>query len=194
LCPLNATAAGQVMGLFRRKKAKTGSLSLAGSHHDRACSPNPSGGHMDGPFTPPDGRYDYTYKLHLAGGHIGGTDGDRQSTILGLRPGQTLELVREPHNRHDKNAVAVYAADKQVGYVPGFKAEMTARYLDQQRTVDARVVALTDYVPASKAEQISYYLSRGCDDEARAALAWCDNSARPWCDLFGVLMWLGFRR
>ena len=103
---------------------------------------------------PPDADYDYTYKLHLAGGHVGGEYGDRQLAILALRPGQTLELVREPRNRHDKNAVAIYASGKQLGYVPAFKAEMTARYLDQGRTVDARVVEVTGYVPASKAEEV----------------------------------------
>lgn len=158
------------MGLFRRKKAKVEPL-------------------------PPDSDYDYTYKLHLAGGHIGGEYGDRQMAIASLQPGQTLDLVREPHNRHDKNAVAVCAGGKQLGYVPAFKAEMTARYLDQGRTVEARVVEITGYVPASKAEEVSNYLSHGRVDDARAALAWYDDHGDSrWRDLFGVLMWLGFKR
>ncbi len=57
-----------------------------------------------------DSDYDCTYQMYLAGGSIGGVYGERQCAIAGVRRGQTLDLVREPHNRHDPNAVAVTLA------------------------------------------------------------------------------------
>lgn len=40
-------------------------------------------------------------------------------------------LVREPKNRHDKNAVAVYCRGRKVGYVSATKAAAIAPLLDQ---------------------------------------------------------------
>lgn len=128
------------MGLFRRKRTKVE------------------------PWKPPEAGYDYHYELRLAGGGIGGPDGDRQMAIMLLDVGQPLDLVREPRNRHDPNAVAVYADGEKLGYVPAFKAEMTAGFLDKGRTVEARVLALE----------------------------WYEDSRER--DLRGVLMWLGFKR
>jgi hypothetical protein len=115
---------------------------------------------------PPDTDYEYTYELQIAGVSIGGEYGDRQLAIssVGLSRGCPLDLVREPQNRHDRNAVAVYARGQQLGYVPAFKSEMTAEYLDKVRAVDARVLQIT---------------------------CWEDRRGR---DLLGVLMWLGFKR
>lgn len=38
-------------------------------------------------------------------------------TSIKLTPGLSLKLVKEPDNQFDKNAIAVYAQDKKIGYV-----------------------------------------------------------------------------
>jgi hypothetical protein len=47
-------------------------------------------------------------------------------------PGTPVRLVREPANRHDPNAIAIYAANgrSKSGYVPAFRAKRLARLLD----------------------------------------------------------------
>jgi hypothetical protein len=42
-----------------------------------------------------------------------------------MRPGQQLAVVREPTNKYDPNAVAVYIFNQQLGHFPrGFAAEL----------------------------------------------------------------------
>lgn len=67
-----------------------------------------------------------------------GYDRDELFTIAGrkfynngitLLPGMELELVREPDNEHDRDAIAVYAKGEKVGYVansPNTKYELTS--------------------------------------------------------------------
>ena len=38
--------------------------------------------------------------------------------VAGLRVPQPLDLLREPDNRHDRRAIAVYAEGEKVGYLP----------------------------------------------------------------------------
>lgn len=48
---------------------------------------------------------------------------NRRSELMLLTPGDRLELVPEPHNRHDPRAVAVFSPNGvQVGYVTAEKA------------------------------------------------------------------------
>lgn len=59
-----------------------------------------------------------------------------------LRPGQPLHLVREPYNRHDPRAVAVYWRETKLGYVPRTENTAVAQLLDRGQTLEARIVAL----------------------------------------------------
>lgn len=45
--------------------------------------------------------------------------------------GATYLLVREPHNPHDENAIAVYGRDRKVGYVSAGRAKQLAPLLDR---------------------------------------------------------------
>lgn len=47
-------------------------------------------------------------------------------------PGSPVKLVREPDNKHDPNAIAIYAegARNKAGYVPASRAKALARLLD----------------------------------------------------------------
>lgn len=56
-----------------------------------------------------------------------------RETIAKLRKGEELVLVREPSNPHDRNAVAVHAADgTKLGYVPRVDAPAVAKVLDRE--------------------------------------------------------------
>ena len=45
--------------------------------------------------------------------------------IARMRAGQQLMVVREPTNKHDPNAIAVYIFNQQLGHLPrGFAAEI----------------------------------------------------------------------
>jgi hypothetical protein len=50
---------------------------------------------------------------------------------------EEVRLVREPHNKHDKNAVAVYDGAFHLGYVPAVDAPAVGRALMEGRRVRA---------------------------------------------------------
>lgn len=47
-----------------------------------------------------------------------------------LKPGTALVLVREPANKFDKNAIAVYADGEKIGYIPKNKNILLAAAID----------------------------------------------------------------
>jgi hypothetical protein len=65
----------------------------------------------------------------VAGESFRNDDGtDRQAIIAGIRAGEPLELIAEPDNPHDENAIKVLREDgKQIGYV---KRSLAARLVD----------------------------------------------------------------
>lgn len=75
-------------------------------------------------------------KTYIAGApyHEGARD-----AIAKLRTADELVLVREPSNPHDRNAVAVHAADgTKLGYVPRVDAGAVAKVLDRELTCSCR--------------------------------------------------------
>ena len=59
-----------------------------------------------------------------------------------LETGMPLHLNREPHNRHDKNAVEVWTGDAKLGYVPRSDNKTIANLMDEGSEVQAVVVEL----------------------------------------------------
>ena len=57
-----------------------------------------------------------------------------------LKSGDTLDLVREPDNPHDANAVRVEWQGRKLGYVPRASNAALAWAMDGGETVTARVV------------------------------------------------------
>lgn len=51
--------------------------------------------------------------------------------LPGIEAGSLVTLKREPDNRYDKNAVAVYIGGKHVGYIPKAENAELARMIDQ---------------------------------------------------------------
>lgn len=56
-----------------------------------------------------------------------------------IRPGDVLDLVREPGNPHDRNAVRVEWRTFKLGYVPRAENSDIARQLDHGTPLRARV-------------------------------------------------------
>lgn len=57
--------------------------------------------------------------------------------------GAPLELVREPNNSHDRDAVAVYFQEDKLGYVPRGENSAVAQMLDRGERLSAAISRLT---------------------------------------------------
>jgi hypothetical protein len=62
-----------------------------------------------------------------------------------LRLGDALELVREPDNPHDRNAVRVDWRGRKLGYVPRAENEALAWAMDRGERVTARISRLQEH-------------------------------------------------
>lgn len=61
-----------------------------------------------------------------------------------LKIGDTLKLVREPDNPHDRNAVRVEWQGQQLGYLPRAENQAIAAELDRGSKVEARIARLRE--------------------------------------------------
>jgi HIRAN domain len=66
--------------------------------------------------------------------HYGGGE-----VLRDLKPGDRLELVREPANAHDANAVRVEWRGVKLGYVPRRDNAAVARQMDRGVALEARL-------------------------------------------------------
>jgi len=67
--------------------------------------------------------------------------GDFWTTI---KIGDALELIREPDNQHDRNAIRVAWRGHQLGYVPRAENRAVAAAMDAGERLSARVSAMSD--------------------------------------------------
>ncbi|HCZ49505.1 MAG TPA: HIRAN protein [Gammaproteobacteria bacterium] len=67
-----------------------------------------------------------------------------------LHPGAVVELKREPWNRHDSRAVAVYYRRDKLGYLPRSDNFTVARWLDQGRALSACIARLDEAAPSAR--------------------------------------------
>lgn len=60
-----------------------------------------------------------------------------------MQGGEELKLVREPDNKHDKNAIAVYCGTQRLGFVPKTHNVTLAAFIDSHgdRVADVEVFA-----------------------------------------------------
>lgn len=68
---------------------------------------------------------------------------DRQSILPTLYSGMPLELVREPNNFFDKNAIALYCNGKMIGYIKRDLAMGLAFLIDRGTRVEGKIVGIT---------------------------------------------------
>ncbi len=78
---------------------------------------------------------------------MGLTFDDRLARAANLKPGEFLKLVREPHNKYDKNAVAVYSPaidnphpDGHLGYIRKELAACIAPLMDSGTELQAEII------------------------------------------------------
>ena len=62
-----------------------------------------------------------------------------------LKPGDLLELRREPDNPHDPYAVRVEWRGQQLGYLPRSENQAVARAMDRGERVEARIARLREH-------------------------------------------------
>jgi hypothetical protein len=62
-----------------------------------------------------------------------------------LKVGDRLELMREPENPYDANAVRVRWQGRMLGYVPRRDNAAVARLMDRGAALEARIAALTEH-------------------------------------------------
>ena len=74
---------------------------------------------------------------------VGVTFEGRQDLIAGLQPGQELELVRQPENAYDPNAVAVHYGRLQLGFVRKAIAARIAPNIDAGERYRAEIKHIT---------------------------------------------------
>lgn len=59
-----------------------------------------------------------------------------------LKPGDTMQLVAEPDNAHDQQAVKVMRGNRQLGYVPRNDNAIISQMLKRKQKLIARIAAL----------------------------------------------------
>ncbi|MDP3636167.1 MAG: HIRAN domain-containing protein [Azonexus sp.] len=64
---------------------------------------------------------------------------------LQMKVGDHLELIREPDNRHDRNAVRVEWRGHKLGYLPRSENRAVAAAIDQGDKLVARIARLTEH-------------------------------------------------
>ncbi len=76
----------------------------------------------------------------------GVTLGNRQETIRAAEKGMKIRFKREPRNRYDSNAIALYLAGKSLGYLPAETSEWVAREMDSgEAKYESRVAQVWPY-------------------------------------------------
>lgn len=68
---------------------------------------------------------------------------DGEKMLPRLRVGQRLSLRREPQNRHDARAVAVYRRNRKLGYLPRVENTAVAYMLDNGQRLEGVVAEVT---------------------------------------------------
>lgn len=62
-----------------------------------------------------------------------------------MQVGDKLDLIREPENRHDRNAIRVEWRGHQLGYVPRAENRAAASAMDQGEKLVARIARLREH-------------------------------------------------
>lgn len=94
----------------------------------------------------------YLYTLNIAGIRYY-IDND-----LYLEENEELRLKREPENKYDKYAIAVYNSEKKIGYIPRRNNKVFARLMDGGKSILAKVKCVDYYFDEIEDIQIRLYL------------------------------------
>ena len=81
---------------------------------------------------------------------VGVTFENRQNLLKKLKVDDKLQLIREPNNTYDKNAVAVYYGVNQLGYIGAQLAKYIAHRMDAGTRYQCTVSAVTGGTDGNK--------------------------------------------
>ena len=81
----------------------------------------------------------------IVGTHFRGREA--KQIVNDLNEGDVVDLVREPDNKYDANAVACYVNDVHVGYIPAANNLELALALDDEIEVEAKVLSFNGNKP-----------------------------------------------
>ncbi|WP_449426793.1 HIRAN domain-containing protein [Rhodanobacter umsongensis] len=84
-------------------------------------------------------------RLHLQDCRIAGSQYyDCLAVLPDLRPGDRLQLRRQPDNPHDPRAVEVLWHDRKLGYLPRLDNAAAASLLDRAHDLRGEILAIDD--------------------------------------------------
>jgi hypothetical protein len=75
-----------------------------------------------------------------------------------LQKSVPVTLAREPSNRHDPDAVALYWKGRKLGYLPRGENFMVARLLERERRLGARIRRLSPKAERNRRIQVEVLL------------------------------------
>ncbi|MDO4442613.1 MAG: HIRAN domain-containing protein [Slackia sp.] len=99
---------------------------------------------------------------HLADFHIAGMRfWDGALAIDKLKPGKKLDLVAEPDNPHDSNAVAIYRKGIKLGYIPRDSNAFIAQLLffGHKDVVECRVLCVNPEAEPWNQVRVGLYMT-----------------------------------
>lgn len=106
-----------------------------------------------------DAGHSETVRILVQSSPLAGSQYYRLEELQGrIKVGDTLELLREPDNRHDKNAVSVRWKGEPLGYLPRKENRSVAKAIDDGETVRATVENMTAETNPWKRLRISVYI------------------------------------
>ena len=79
-----------------------------------------------------------------------------------LKIGTILELVREEHNSHDSNAVAIYYKDMKLGYIPKRHNELLCQFIEMGHddVFEVRVCQIDEEAHPEHQVYVNVYIKR----------------------------------
>ena len=75
-----------------------------------------------------------------------------------LKPGTSLNIVREPQNQYDCNAIAIFFQNIKIGYIPASDNTVLANMLDNHLPLTARILALNPNLPTWERTEVEILL------------------------------------
>lgn len=62
-----------------------------------------------------------------------------EALLRNMKPGEEIQLQREPENKFDYNAIALYYRNQKIGYLPRAENQTIALLMDQKALITAQI-------------------------------------------------------
>ena len=116
---------------------------ISGAIPKTTLSPSPSPSGSKGPL-PLNSRQQIT----LLSSHVAGYQYHKGYLVENeFKSGVPLSLVREPKNRYDSNAIAIYYELTKIGYIPAAQNTVLTNLLDQGVHLETSIIAFNPDMP-----------------------------------------------